>query len=73
MHGEFTWIDLSTFDVPAAEDFYRKIFGWDYTGDPRSIDGHVKNLRRKLSASGVSNPRIRTVFGVGYRLDVNEV
>jgi DNA-binding response OmpR family regulator len=33
----------------------------------RTVDAHVKNLRRKLDAAGV--PCVETVFGVGYRLD----
>lgn len=44
------------------------VFGWDYAGDLRRIDGHVKNLRRKLVRSGARAPAIATVFGVGYRL-----
>lgn len=37
----------------------------------RSIDSHVKNLRKKLSdATGVENP-IRPVYGIGYRLDLS--
>ncbi len=37
----------------------------------RSIDSHVKNLRKKLAdATGVDNP-IRPVYGIGYRLDLS--
>lgn len=32
-HGEFVWIDLSTFDVDAAADFYGRIFHWTYASD----------------------------------------
>ena len=34
MHGDFTWIDLSTFDVEAAKTFYHKVFSWDTEDDP---------------------------------------
>lgn len=38
----------------------------------RSIDSHVKNLRKKLAAaSGLENP-IRPIYGVGYRLELSE-
>lgn len=33
MHGEFTWIDLSTFDVTQAVEFYRSVFHWDVEED----------------------------------------
>jgi two-component system, OmpR family, response regulator BaeR len=36
----------------------------------RTIDSHIKNLRRKLAATGVDAARIEAVYGVGYRLDV---
>jgi len=35
----------------------------------RTIDSHIKNLRRKLDAAG-AGVRIETVYGVGYRLAV---
>lgn len=44
-----------------------RLHGVAYDGYDRSIDAHVKNLRRKLE-SDASNPRyVETVFGVGYR------
>lgn len=41
-------------------------FGFDYDGDERTVDVHVKNLRQKLSRAG-GYPYIETVYGVGYR------
>ena len=43
--------------------------GIAYEGYERSIDQHIKNLRRKLRKTGVSNDIIQTVYGVGYRLE----
>lgn len=41
--------------------------GYEYTGLERTVDSHIKNLRRKLEPDP-SRPRwIETVFGVGYR------
>jgi two-component system response regulator BaeR len=34
----------------------------------RTVDTHVKNLRRKLAESGSGNDLIESVYGVGYRL-----
>lgn len=33
MHGNFTWIDLSTFDLMEAKRFYGELFQWDFTDD----------------------------------------
>ncbi|HEX3552982.1 MAG TPA: response regulator transcription factor [Thermoanaerobaculia bacterium] len=43
-------------------ELVERAFGWDYEGMERTVDVHVKNLRRKLGATW-----IETVFGVGYR------
>ena len=40
----------------------------DLPGFDRSVDSHVKNLRRKLEAAGADAELIMTVYGVGYRL-----
>jgi len=42
--------------------------GYRYEGMERSVDTHVKNLRRKLDEAGAGGELIETVFGVGYRL-----
>jgi len=42
--------------------------GYSYGGLERTVDSHIKNLRRKLSQAGVASSLIETVFGVGYRL-----
>ena len=43
-----------------------RIWGYDYYGDPRTVDTHVKTLRNKLNPYG---DMIKTVRGVGYRYD----
>ena len=42
--------------------------GYSYEGLDRTVDSHVKNLRRKLQSAGARTDLIETVFGVGYRL-----
>lgn len=43
-----------------------RVWGWDYEGDARTVDEHVKRLRQKTA--GRHNHRfIETVWGVGYR------
>lgn len=43
--------------------------GIAYEGYERSIDQHIKNLRRKLGQAGAGKDFIQTVYGVGYRLE----
>ena len=46
-----------------------KVWGFDYLGDSRTVDVHVKRLREKLE--GVSDKwSLKTVWGVGYKFDV---
>jgi DNA-binding response OmpR family regulator len=45
-----------------------RLRGWEFEGGERTIDAHVKNLRRKIEAEP-SRPRfVQTVHGVGYRI-----
>lgn len=41
------------------------VWGYDFTGDERTIDTHVRRLREALGSAG---PMLRTVWGIGYRL-----
>ena len=48
-----------------------EVWGFDYFGDSRTVDVHVKRLREKLE--GVSEKwSLKTVWGVGYKFEVNE-
>jgi two-component system alkaline phosphatase synthesis response regulator PhoP len=42
--------------------------GYSYEGLERTVDSHIKNLRRKLDSAGATTDLVETVFGVGYRL-----
>ena len=42
--------------------------GYSYEGLERTVDSHVRNLRRKLQGAGAISDLIETVFGIGYRL-----
>ncbi|WP_461204858.1 response regulator transcription factor [Clostridium sp. DL1XJH146] len=46
-----------------------RIWGYDYYGDPRTVDTHIKTLRAKL---GDYSTIIKTVRGVGYKLEIPE-
>ena len=49
-----------------------ELHGATLGGVDRSVDSHVKNLRRKLERNATALPRIETVYGVGYRLVASE-
>ncbi|WP_040340676.1 response regulator transcription factor [Fictibacillus macauensis] len=49
------------------EELVEKVWGFDYEGDARTIDQHVKNLRHKLEHNPKEPRYIVTVFGVGYK------
>lgn len=50
------------------EDLIGKIWGFDYEGDERTVDVHVKRLRNRF-ASHLDTFQIKTVHGLGYRLE----
>lgn len=48
-----------------------EVWGFDYFGDSRTVDVHIKRLREKLE--GVSDQwNLKTVWGVGYKFEVTE-
>ena len=48
-----------------------EVWGFDYFGDSRTVDVHVKRLREKLE--GVSDKwNLKTVWGVGYKFEVEQ-
>lgn len=49
-------------------DIIEKIWGFDYEGDDRTVDVHIKRLRQKLSRLGASIS-IHTVRGQGYKVN----
>jgi len=49
-------------------ELIEKALGDDYEGLERTIDSHIKNLRRKVEADIVNPTYIETIFGVGYRM-----
>lgn len=59
--------------VLSKQQLLDKIWGYDFDGDPRTIDVHIKRVRDKLASNG-STWSITTIRGVGYRFEekVNE-
>jgi DNA-binding response OmpR family regulator len=46
-----------------------RVWGWDYVGDSRTVDVHVRWLRQKIEKDPASPQRIVTVRGGGYRFE----
>ncbi|MBR2561534.1 MAG: winged helix-turn-helix domain-containing protein, partial [Eubacterium sp.] len=46
------------------------IWGYDYVGDTRTVDVHIKRLREKISGS--EDWAISTVWGIGYKFEVSQ-
>ena len=53
--------------VHSREELLRKVWGYDYVGETRTVDVHVRRLRAKL---GDEQRIIETVMGAGYKLVV---
>ena len=47
-----------------------QVWGYDYFGDSRTVDVHVKRLREKLTEGEKLGWQIKTVWGVGYKFEV---
>ncbi|MBC1434983.1 response regulator transcription factor [Listeria rocourtiae] len=52
----------------SREQLIEEIWGYDYEGDERTVDVHIKRLREKFPAN-ISGFTIRTIRGLGYRLE----
>lgn len=49
----------------SREKLLNEVWGYDFLGDDRTIDTHIKNLRKKIGKSA-----IKTIRGIGYKLDL---
>ena len=56
--------------VFSREQLLDQIWGYEYIGDSRTVDVHVKRLREKIRDH--ENWRIATIWGVGYKFEVRE-
>jgi len=56
--------------VFSRENLLNSLWGFDYYGDTRTVDSHIKRLRTKLD--DISHPgwEIKTIWGVGYKFEV---
>ncbi|MBI2874409.1 MAG: response regulator transcription factor [Firmicutes bacterium] len=58
--------------VFTRDELLSKVWGYDYPGDSRTVDAHVKTIRAKVESAGGRRDWIQTVWGVGYRWEGQE-
>jgi len=56
--------------VFTREQLLEQVWGYDFFGDSRTVDVHVKRLREKLTDGEQMGWMIKTVWGVGYKFEV---
>ena len=56
--------------VFTREQLLEQVWGFDYFGDSRTVDVHIKRLREKFPVDADVNWRIKTGWGVGYKFEV---
>lgn len=54
------------------EELLDKVWGYEYYGDTRTVDVHIRHLRAKLAEDSKTSEAIETVRGVGYRFAPGE-
>jgi len=55
--------------VLSREFILERVWGWDFIGDSRTVDVHVRWLREKIEKDPANPTRIITVRGAGYRFE----
>ncbi len=79
--GELVEVTATEFDVlmcllaqpghaMSREDIFRKVWGPNHHGTPRTVDNFIQQLRAKLEIDSQEPAFIQTVRGVGYRFDL---
>jgi DNA-binding response OmpR family regulator len=53
--------------VLSRRQLIEQVWGWDFVGDERVVDVHIRNLRSKLGDDAGDPRLIATVRGVGYK------
>ncbi|WP_088809047.1 MULTISPECIES: two component system response regulator PieR [Listeria] len=56
--------------VFSREQLLERVWGYQFYGDERTVDVHIKRLRQKIATE--NHPFLHTVWGVGYKFDETE-
>ena len=57
--------------VYTREQLLEEVWGFDYFGDSRTVDVHIKRLREKLEGAE-DGWQLKTVWGVGYKFEIKK-
>jgi DNA-binding response OmpR family regulator len=57
--------------VFSRDNLLNSLWGYEYFGDTRTVDSHIKRLRAKLDEHRHEEWEIKTIWGVGYKFEVN--
>ncbi len=57
--------------VFSRDNLLSSVWGYDYFGDSRTVDSHIRRLRAKLDAFDHPTWEVKTVWGVGYKFEGN--
>ena len=69
---EFDVLELLVFNpnkVYSRENLLNIVWGYEYPGDVRTVDVHIRRLRTKIKDDNREDKIITTVWGVGYKID----
>lgn len=55
--------------VFTREQLLSRVWGYDFAGETRTVDTHIKRIRAKLDSSGLGWS-IKTIYGVGYKFEI---
>ncbi len=65
------FLALNNNRVFTRDQLLDKVWGYDFLGDSRTVDVHIKRIREKID--GVSDKwSIKTVWGIGYKFDLSQ-
>ena len=73
---EILWLLLENKEkIFSRDNLLKSLWGYDYYGDNRTVDSHIKRLRAKLDTVPHPNWQIKTIWGMGYKFEgkVNEI
>lgn len=59
--------------VFTRDNLLNSLWGYDYYGDSRTVDSHIKRLRSKLDSVEHPDWSIKTIWGVGYKFEVEDM
>ena len=55
--------------ILSREQILEEVWGWDYFGDSRTVDVHIRWLREKIEIDPAKPDRIITIRSAGYRFE----